>query len=87
MRIARRRGSITHGGHRPREADVSEPVCAVCRQPAGAVYREMRAGQVVCMKCNPFRRCPKCLGVFQTASTPNDMGRVKCDGCGAISRR
>jgi hypothetical protein len=40
----------------------------------------------VCMSCNPFRRCPDCLGTFQTASTPDDMGRQKCDGCGTTRR-
>ena len=58
--------------------------CAICHEES-VIVRELPAG-IVCMKCNPFRRCPKCLGVMQCASTPNDMARIKCDKCGRIDR-
>jgi hypothetical protein len=60
--------------------------CAVCKRSDAGVTMQVGEHQV-CMNCNPFRRCPKCLGTFKTASTPNDMGRQKCDGCGATRRR
>jgi hypothetical protein len=60
--------------------------CDVCHREDAPIIADVGKYRV-CMSCNPFRRCPDCLGTFQTASTPDDMGRQKCDGCGKTRRR
>ena len=71
---------------------MSNPLCAVCKQPVGPVSRTLAPGVEVCMRCNPFRRCGKiidgvvCLGIMEHAGTPNDMTRLVCDICGRKDR-
>jgi len=70
--------------------------CAVCKKELGTgITRSIGEGRnrvEVCMSCNPFRRCGAivagavCLGIMQSASTPNDMGRSRCDVCGRKGR-
>ena len=71
---------------------MSNPICAVCKQPVGPVSRTLAPGVEVCMRCNPFRRCGSrvagivCLGIMESRPTPNDMGRRVCDLCGRKDR-
>lgn len=54
--------------------------CDICKEPCG-VAREV-AGKMVCMACNPFKRCEACAGMLEHRGIPNWMNRFVCRACG-----